>query len=127
RVGAAEADVGLTAVLQVLHLDLHVGAALAGLGVLDLGDLPDAAFVFEDVAGTDVHAADFHGSRSLRWEGETDHARNRAPRLSRAARRGQARWHRLAGTGRAGLVRRRHDTPFRDPRRRRPLLARRFG
>jgi hypothetical protein len=28
--------------------------------MLDLGDLPDAAFVFEDVAGTDVHAADLH-------------------------------------------------------------------
>ena len=61
RVGAAEADVGLAAVLQVLHLDLHVGPALARLGMLDLGDLPDAAFVFENIAGTDVHAADLHG------------------------------------------------------------------
>ena len=63
-VGAAEADVGLAAVDQVLHLDLHEGAALARLGMLGLGDLPDAFFVFEDVAGTNVHAADLHGGKS---------------------------------------------------------------
>jgi len=55
-----EADVGLAAVDEVLHLDLHVGAALARLGVLDLHRAPDAAFIFDDVAGTDVHAADLH-------------------------------------------------------------------
>ena len=60
RLGGAEADVGLAAVDEVLHLDLHVGAALAGLGVLDLHRAPDAALIFDDVAGTDVHAADLH-------------------------------------------------------------------
>src|SRR3712207_7966212 len=35
RFGGAEADVGLAAVDEVLHFDLHVGAALAGLSVLD--------------------------------------------------------------------------------------------
>src|SRR5581483_2003372 len=60
RLGRAEADVVLAAVDEVLHLDLHVGAALAGLGVLDLHGAPDAAFIFDDVAGTDVHAADLH-------------------------------------------------------------------
>jgi hypothetical protein len=28
--------------------------------VLDLHGAPDAAFIFDDVAGTDVHAADLH-------------------------------------------------------------------
>src|SRR6185312_3712977 len=60
RLGRAEADVVLAAVDEVLHLDLHVGAALAGLGVLDLHGAPDAALIFDDVAGTDVHAADLH-------------------------------------------------------------------
>src|SRR3546814_10689956 len=60
-IGAAKTDVGLATVHQVLHLDLHVGPALAGLGMLNLGDLPDAAFVFENVSGADVDAADLHG------------------------------------------------------------------
>jgi hypothetical protein len=42
---------------------MHERPALARLGVLDLGDLPDTLFVFENVAGTDVHAADLHGDR----------------------------------------------------------------
>src|SRR4029077_14515707 len=58
--GRTEADVGLAAVDEVLHLDLHVGAALARLRVLDLHGTPNAAFIFDDVAGTDVHAADLH-------------------------------------------------------------------
>src|SRR3546814_4552876 len=58
RVGAAEAHVVLAAVDQVLHLDLHEGTALAGLGVLRLRNLPDAFFVFENVAGANVDAAD---------------------------------------------------------------------
>jgi hypothetical protein len=33
--------------------------------VLDLGDLPDAAFVFEDVAGANIDAADLHGAMGL--------------------------------------------------------------
>ena len=67
--GGAEADVGLAAVDEVLHLDLHVGAALARLGVLDLHGAPDAALIFDDVAGTDVHAADLHVfSRRKCWE-----------------------------------------------------------
>jgi hypothetical protein len=47
--------------MRFLHLDLHVGAALAGLRVLDLHRTPDAALIFDDVAGTDVDAADLHG------------------------------------------------------------------
>src|SRR3546814_21108805 len=68
RLGRAEADVGLAAVDEVLHLDLHIGAALAGLGVLNLYRAPDAAFIFENVAGTDVNAAYLHGNRkSVVW------------------------------------------------------------
>jgi len=68
RLGGAEADVVLAAVDQVLELDLHVGAALARLGVLDLHRAPDAAFIFDDVAGTNVHAADLHAIRfPLDW------------------------------------------------------------
>jgi hypothetical protein len=33
--------------------------------MLDLGDLPDAAFVLYDVARTDVHAADLHGEATF--------------------------------------------------------------
>jgi hypothetical protein len=45
RVGAAETHIGLASVDQVLHFDLHEGAALAGLGMLGLGDFPDALFI----------------------------------------------------------------------------------
>src|SRR5258705_3596137 len=61
RLGRAEANVVLAAVNEVFQLDLHVGAALARLGVLDFDGAPNAAFIFDDVAGTDVHAADLHG------------------------------------------------------------------
>ena len=61
RVLAAEADIGLASVDQILHLDLHERPALAGLGMLGLGNLPDAFLVFENIARTNVHAADFHG------------------------------------------------------------------
>jgi hypothetical protein len=50
----------LAPVDEVLELDLHIGPALARLRVLDLYRAPDAAFIFDDVAGTDVHAADLH-------------------------------------------------------------------
>src|SRR3546814_20083919 len=60
--GGAEADIVLAAVDEILQLHLHIGAALAGLGVLDLHGAPDAAFIFDDVAGTNVHAADLHDS-----------------------------------------------------------------
>jgi hypothetical protein len=33
--------------------------------VLDFDGAPDAAFIFDDVAGTDVHAADLHGIACL--------------------------------------------------------------
>jgi hypothetical protein len=33
--------------------------------VLNLHGAPDAALIFDDVAGTDVHAADLHGSPCL--------------------------------------------------------------
>ena len=61
RVLAAEANVGLAAIDQVLHLDLHEGAALARLGVLRLGNFPDALLIFENIAGTNIDAADLHG------------------------------------------------------------------
>ena len=54
RLGRAEADIVLAPVDEVLELDLHIGPALAGLGVLDLHRAPDAAFIFDDVAGTNV-------------------------------------------------------------------------
>jgi hypothetical protein len=62
-----EALVQLGAVADVLELDLQVGAALAGLGVLDLDGAPQAALVLDDVAGTDGVAVDLHGAevRSL--------------------------------------------------------------
>ncbi|KEO91256.1 hypothetical protein EH31_00920 [Erythrobacter longus] len=60
RIGAAEAHIGFAAILKVLHLDLHIRAAFAGLGMLDFGNLPDAFFILNDIAGTDVDAADFH-------------------------------------------------------------------
>ena len=59
--GRTEADIVLAAVDEVLQFDLHVGAALARLRVLDFHRAPDAAFIFNDVAGTNVHAADLHG------------------------------------------------------------------
>ena len=68
RLRRAEADVVLAAVAQVLEFDLHIGAALAGLRMLDLHRAPDAAFVFDDVAGTDVHAADLGHARCLRFK-----------------------------------------------------------
>ena len=61
RVLAAETHIGLASVDQVLHFDLHERPALAGLGVLGLGDFPDAFLVFENIARTNVDAADLHG------------------------------------------------------------------
>src|SRR3546814_15514772 len=66
RVGAAKTVVELAPVDQVLGLDLHIGAALARLGVLNLGDLPDAAFIFDNIAGTDFNAGDLHRACFLR-------------------------------------------------------------
>src|SRR3546814_9348076 len=56
----AEALVQLGAVADVLQLALQVGAALAGLGVLDLHSAPQAALVFDDVARADRVAVDLH-------------------------------------------------------------------
>src|SRR5690606_25824700 len=67
RFGRAEADIILAPIDQILQLHLHIGAALAGLGVLDLHGAPQAAFIFDIVAGTDVHAADLHGCACLSW------------------------------------------------------------
>jgi hypothetical protein len=33
--------------------------------MLGLGNFPDAFFVFQDIARTDVHAADLHDGKSL--------------------------------------------------------------
>ena len=65
RISAAETNIGFAAILQVLHLNLHVSSAFARLSVLDLGDLPNALFIFDDVARTNVHAADFHVERAF--------------------------------------------------------------
>src|SRR3546814_17670266 len=54
----AEALVQLGAVADVLQLALQVGAALAGLGVLDSHRAPQPALVLDDVAGADRVAVD---------------------------------------------------------------------
>ena len=59
-VGAAEADIGFTAVDQVLHFNLHKCAALTWLRVLNLGDFPDATFIFQNIARTNIDATDLH-------------------------------------------------------------------
>jgi hypothetical protein len=59
---AAKANIGLASVDQILHFDLHERPALARLGVLSLGNFPDTFLVFENVAWTNVHTADLHGS-----------------------------------------------------------------
>jgi hypothetical protein len=33
--------------------------------VLDLGDFPDALFIFDDIAGANIDAADLHGAVGL--------------------------------------------------------------
>src|SRR3546814_18351005 len=67
----AEALVQLGAVADVLQLALQVGAALAGLGVLDLHSAPQAALVFDDVARADRVAVDLHEGivRERGWPG----------------------------------------------------------
>src|SRR3546814_17108878 len=87
RVGAAKTVVELAPVDQVLGLDLHIGAALARLGVLNLGDLPDAAFIFDNIAGTDFNAGDFHRASFLRrWH---------SSRMERAKRRPTGHSHQI--------------------------------
>src|SRR3546814_20733807 len=61
RLGGPETDVVLAPVDQVLEFHLHIGAALAGLGMLDLHGAPQAAVIFDVVAGTNLDAADLHG------------------------------------------------------------------
>ena len=46
--------------LRTLALHPSFRGLVSGLGVLDFDGAPDAAFIFDDVAGTDVHAADLH-------------------------------------------------------------------
>src|SRR3546814_7476302 len=87
RVGAAKTVVELAPVDQVLGLDLHIGAALARLGVLNLCDLPDAAFIFDNIAGTDFNAGDLHRASFLRrWH---------SSRMERAKRRPTGHSHQV--------------------------------
>src|SRR3546814_6072090 len=79
RVGAAETVVQLAPVDQILGLHLHIGAALARLSVLDLGNLPDTAFIFDNIAGTDFNAGDFHRAHSLQQGWKEPPASERAP------------------------------------------------
>src|SRR5579883_2303047 len=57
----AVALVGLRPGLEVAHLDLREGAALARLDQLALQHDPELARVLEDVAGLDVDGVDLHG------------------------------------------------------------------
>ena len=59
--GRPEALVQLGPVAQVLELDLEVGAALAGLGVLNLHRHPEAILMLDHHAGADGVAVDLHG------------------------------------------------------------------
>eukprot|EP01136_Pigoraptor_vietnamica_P044888 Opistho-1_new@22173 len=108
RVGAAETVVELTPVDQILGFDLHIGAALARLGVLDLGDLPDPLFIFDNIAGTDFNAGDFHRAHSLDKDGKSKAApaghSYQVRAFSRASAEGQA-----AASGRGD------DQPARAP------------
>ena len=83
----AEADIVLAPVDQILELDLHIGAALARLGVLDLHRAPDAAFIFDDIAGTNRDAADLHGDPPicLNRLNEPEGHRSREARQNRRA------------------------------------------
>ena len=63
--GRPEALVELGPVAQVLELDLEVGAALAGLGVLNFHRDPEAIQVLDHHAGADGVAVDLHGF--CRW------------------------------------------------------------
>src|SRR5208282_2900794 len=60
-VGGAPALVGLAAALEVAHLDLDEGAALAGRDDLDLEHGPLPAVVLDDVAGADQVGLELHG------------------------------------------------------------------
>src|SRR4029450_8816810 len=79
RLRRAEADIVLAAVDEVLQLDRHIGAALARLGVLDLHGAPDTAFIFDDVAGTNVDAADLHVDRLYAREMKKSRGRSGRP------------------------------------------------
>src|SRR5262245_36304067 len=62
----AEALVGLGALVDVLHLDLHEGAAAAAdVDVVGLEHPPDALVPLEELTGTDLDCFDFgHGGKS---------------------------------------------------------------
>ena len=47
---------------------------------LNLHGAPNAAFILDDVAGTDVHAADLHGSRLWKRAGAAAHGRTAGAR-----------------------------------------------
>ena len=54
----------VAALVGVTILGLAKGG-FAGLGVLDLGDFPDAFFILKDIAGANIDAADLHGADGL--------------------------------------------------------------
>src|SRR5487761_708891 len=56
------ARVGLGAGLEIAHLDLGEGTALAGLDELALDHKPELAVLLEHVAGFDVDGIDLHGA-----------------------------------------------------------------
>ena len=59
--GRPEPFVQLAPTAQVLELDLEVGAALAGLGVLNFHRDPEAILMLDHHAGADGVAVDLHG------------------------------------------------------------------
>src|SRR3546814_10788226 len=50
---------------QVFQFDLHISAPLARLSVLNFHGAPTAAFIFNLVARTNVHATDLHRASRL--------------------------------------------------------------
>src|SRR3546814_9478490 len=50
---------------QVFQFDLHISATLARLSVLNFHGAPKAAFIFNIVARTHVHATDLHRASRL--------------------------------------------------------------
>src|SRR5690606_11696385 len=63
--GGAEALVEFRAIAQVLEFDLQIGAALAGLGVLNFYGHPQTALMFNHIAGADRISVNFHGCLAL--------------------------------------------------------------
>jgi len=60
--------------------------------VLDLANFPDAAFMFQNIAGTDIDAADFHGVFAFNYAEWRSFGVAGASIDTRHARRALAAW-----------------------------------